>query len=136
MKKSLFLFSLFCSVGIAYSDSPSRRSLSSVTSDVKVSTFVASRATPDVSNTSVSSGVVQVAGIFVSSPGANSVLRLYNNYLSGSTSNQIDGPLTSTYGWIPLLYETTNGLVMTSTCQTCSSSWTMPDYRISYERIR
>lgn len=93
---------------------------------------------PAVSNIRVSSGVVRILGVYVSSPGVNSDLRLYDNILAGDTSNQIGIPLdTNARDFIPVYHETTRGLVITSTRTAAGNSvWSAPSFNIIYRRVR
>ena len=99
-------------------------------------TGISGKAIPDVSNLSVSSGVLKIHSIYISSPGTNSELRMYDNKLAGDTSNQIGVAIrTDVRGYIEFPIETKRGLVITSTA-TAGAFWNQPSFNIVYIRIR
>jgi len=91
----------------------------------------------DYENVNLSSGIVQLFGVFVASVGVNSELLVYDNKLAGNTSNQIAQDNTNTAGvTIPYHYESENGIVFTSTCTACLAAWSPPRLKFIYDRVR
>lgn len=132
----LFLFYVTFRSKKSFADVSSKRSYSDVNFNTLKSTFMNSSGN-NSGYTFASTGVVSLLGIGVSSPGVNSRVVVTDNWFDGISSNTIDRSQTNVVNtWISYQVETTTGLVVTSTCQACSSSWTSPDLRVSYERKR
>lgn len=124
------------SSSIAYADNVSRIARQDVNYSVYKSTGIVGIVNPGTSNVSISSGVIKIFGIYVSSPGVNSELRLYDNRLAGTATNQIGVSLhTNERIFIPVPIETNNGLVITSTA-IAGSVWSQPSFNIYYIRVR
>lgn len=88
-------------------------------------------------NVNLSSGIVQLLGVYVSSVGVNSELKIYDNRLAGNTTNLILQDNTNTAGtFLPIHYESERGIVFTSTCTACFSAWSPPRLRFIYDRVR
>lgn len=140
---SLFIFLFSSNV---FSIPPDRRSLSDVNFSNFKSTFIISRE-ENFQNLQVATGVIQIDTVFVSSPGVNSQLLMYdsNKWASGNStkainttdSEAVNGDNTNTYGEIPYHHETsTQGWVWSSTCSVCASSWSPPRLRGIFRRVR
>lgn len=132
----LVAFLVFCGGKAVYGDNPSRISYQDVTFSIFRTTGIVGAASPTTSNVSVSSGIIKIAGIYVSSPGDNSELRMYDNRLAGTVTNQIGVAIrTNARDFIPFPFQTERGLVFTSTA-TAGASWSQPSFNIHYIRIR
>lgn len=141
--KAEFLTSIIFLIcpALAFADGPSRRALS----DVNYSTFKSSEGIGGLNgffNKQLSTGVVRLEYVFVSSPGVNSQLMLYdsdilNAGVGNATRTITSRDNTNAYGEIPFKIETsTKGLVYSSTCTACAGAWNPPLLRFGYERIR
>lgn len=139
MKRSFFLLCfLFLLSRIVFSDFPDRRSRSDVDYISYLTTGVVPSSPPVTKAISITSGTVKIWGIYIASPGVNSQLSFYDNYLVGDTSNQIGVSMpTNSRDFIPFNHETsTRGLVMTSTCTNCSATWSAPSFNVHYKRVQ
>mgnify|MGYP001574829510 CR=1 FL=1 len=137
MKKLLLAASIL--FGVCHSlmaDHPARISYSETADIVYKSSYVPSVATPGTPTVLLSSGILKLKGVFVDSPGVNSMLLMYDSTSAAITTVQSGSPLTSTFGWIEMPMTTSSGTVYTSTCSGCLSAWTMPSLRFHYIRLR
>lgn len=122
--------------GVVFSDNPSRSAYEDSNFSIFRTTGITGIAVPETSNISISSGVIKIFGIYVSSPGVNSELRLYDNRLTGTATNQIGIAIkTDSRDFIPLPVETVRGLIITSTA-TAGATWSQPSFNIYYIRRR
>jgi len=122
--------------GIVFADPPAKIAYQDSNFSIFRATGIVGQSVPDTANLSVSSGVLKIFGIYVSSPGNNSELRLYDNKLVGAASNQIGIAIrTDVRGFIEFPIETDRGLVFTSTA-TAGATWNQPSFNIYYIRIR
>lgn len=120
----------------AYADTPAKIAYQDSSYSIFSATGIIGKSVPDTSDISVSSGVLKVFGIYISSPGVNSELRLYDNKLTGTATNQIGVSLkTDERIFIPFPIETDRGLVITSTA-TAGAFWSQPSLNIYYIRVR
>ena len=87
------------------------------------------------STSAVTSKTIVLESIYVSSPGINSKVELYDNWQVGTSSHSINGwgDMTDTQGEIPYHYECSRGLVIKSTCATCTSPWAQPVLRVIHD---
>ena len=139
MKKTLFsvavLLGLYSFAGAAYP--PRRIDKQNVDTSIYTSSFTVNSAGTvfPAFEQNLSSGECRLLRVFVSSPGVNSSLKIYDNRLAGGTSNQVDDVPTGTRGEIPYNHDFDRGIVYTSTCTNCNDTiWARPNLRFDFYR--